>query len=806
MHKSNLFILGCCLGFMPFSASQATQLAAVTNDDSSGIAFKQQIQNQNQTDSVVYGNNELINFSFDLSVRSSDIGQNAHIYAVAIHNSQWYQLNFSGIWQRWNGNIDSLNAFKTKTLGASESFTLLDKSQIPAGEYRVYLGYQLEQTEQLFYNQQPASLLVFDETSPALHAVKNSTLLKDFFSKGVSTLRTQQVSDFSTLGMPIAAEAASDTGSSSVSQTNIQEIGVDEADRIKTDGNNLFVLEACQENSSQQCISSYVITETPASNQLNAQFNTEDHQWQQGNLYLTDIDDAAHLVYLSDSMNSPVFDIWFSPFSWTENESHLQIIAADNPESLELKQSIRIDASTISSRLIGGVLYIVSRKTAYPYTVFPTSLEDTLLENPASTEVAEINIEDLLPGIAFDDETEFTPLVTSSDCFLPNQNSQKPIDNTVVTITAIPLANPDSHYSTCIAGQVDTFYMSTQSIYLATSRYPFTVSNNDIIYPENQEMTTEIHKFALNADALEYKGSGSVPGHLGWETDKQPFRMGEFDGILKVATSQGDSWVGNPSTRVGVLREAENPKRLEEISHLDNLGKPGERLFAARFIANRGYLVTFRNTDPLYVLNFNDPENPEIVGELEINGYSDYLHPIGEHYLLGIGKDAIPSENADRGAFPQGLKLSLFDVSNAENLREIDSLVLGKRGSESAVLYDHHALAWLQQGESATLAIPVQINENERLDAGIDYTQPSAFYEWSETGLFTFAIQTGEEPSITQQGRLITHSAETECADTELFCYSQGQNTYNDRAVIQGDSVHYIHNNAVHSSAITDLD
>jgi hypothetical protein len=225
-------------------------------------------------------------------------------------------------------------------------------------------------------------------------------------------------------------------------------------------------------------------------------------------------------------------------------------------------------------------------------------------------------------------------------------------------------------------------------------------------------------------------------------------------------------------------------------------------------------LVTFKQTDPLYVLNFKDPEHPEILGELEVQGYSDYLHPIGENYLLGIGKHAIPGNEGDT-AFFQGVKLSLFDVSNANNLRDVKSIIIGKRGTESAVLQDHHALAWLpsEKGNSATLSIPIQLNDREQTQNNpflINADPASSYYEWTHTGLYTFNIST-DTPDIKLLGKLLTDKAPENCNelglgfDTQNSCF-QGQQTYNDRAVIQGNSVHYFHNNSVFSSAMTDLE
>lgn len=210
--------------------------------------------------------------------------------------------------------------------------------------------------------------------------------------------------------------------------------------------------------------------------------------------------------------------------------------------------------------------------------------------------------------------------------------------------------------------------------------------------------------------------------------DKKPFRMGEYKGILKVATSLGESWGVSLRTRVSVLQENSSSQTLEEISFIDNLGKPGEKLYSARFIGNRGYLVTFRVTDPLYLLDFTEPESPKILGELEINGYSDYLHPVGENFLLGIGKDAAADDNTDRGAWYQGVKLSLFDISTANNLKEVQSIIIGKRGTSSTVLYDHHALAWLPAETPGSFRLAIPIDENTTRSEYYDYNLPSAPY------------------------------------------------------------------------------
>ena len=171
---------------------------------------------------------------------------------------------------------------------------------------------------------------------------------------------------------------------------------------------------------------------------------------------------------------------------------------------------------------------------------------------------------------------------------------------------------------------------------------------------------------------------------------------------------------------------------------------------------------------------------------------------------MGIGKDAIPDAIGDPnfvGAWYQGVKLALYDVSSKDTLKEVDSLVIGKRGTESAVLQDHHTLAWLASGDLATLAIPIELHNNRYPDnyfgANYDYSKPNSYFDWTHTGLYTFTIDTGPKPKITFERRLIANTN-----DPKLYSNYVGVSTYNDRAVIQGSSVHYLHDNRILSTPL----
>jgi uncharacterized secreted protein with C-terminal beta-propeller domain len=177
-----------------------------------------------------------------------------------------------------------------------------------------------------------------------------------------------------------------------------------------------------------------------------------------------------------------------------------------------------------------------------------------------------------------------------------------------------------------------------------------------------------------------YLASGSISGRL-----LNQFSMSEHKGDLRVAATKDGS---ENSSEVNVLRE--DGGVLTSVGSVGGLGK-GEQIFAVRFLGDRGYVVTFRQTDPLYVLDLSDAAAPKVTGELKIPGYSAYLHPIGDHRLLGVGQDA-----TDQGRV-QGTQLSLFDVSDPANPTRLANATL--TGSSSDAEYDHHAfLYWPKTG------------------------------------------------------------------------------------------------------------
>ncbi len=166
-----------------------------------------------------------------------------------------------------------------------------------------------------------------------------------------------------------------------------------------------------------------------------------------------------------------------------------------------------------------------------------------------------------------------------------------------------------------------------------------------------------------------------------------------------MASTTSPAWWGPVSDSESLVTVLSQDRgELREIGSVDGLGET-EQIYSVRFMGDTAYVVTFRQTDPLYTVDLSDPSDPRVVGELKILGYSAYLHPVGEDLLLGVGQDATETGRI------QGTQISLFDVSDLSNPRRIDTITLSE-GSNSEVEYDHHAfLYWPDTGLGM---IPVQ--------------------------------------------------------------------------------------------------
>ena len=230
-------------------------------------------------------------------------------------------------------------------------------------------------------------------------------------------------------------------------------------------------------------------------------------------------------------------------------------------------------------------------------------------------------------------------------------------------------------------------YGSTGSLYVASRRYVRALELGEDV-PEGTR--TEIHRFDIsNPQRTTYAATGTVPGFI-----LNNYALSEHEGKLRVASTEEPSWLpngtggGESQSTVTVLEQ--QGRALTRIGSVSGLGK-GERIYAVRFMGERGYVVTFRQVDPLYTLDLKDPTAPKVVGELKIPGYSAYLHPVGDDRLLGIGREG------------SGVKASLFDVSNMAAPTQVTQLMFGS--GNSTVEFDPHAFLYWPPSKLAVMPL-----------------------------------------------------------------------------------------------------
>ena len=734
---------------------------------------------------------DLLTASVSMPVATPDLGKQADLYLVASHESRWYQRTIWG-WRDWSGDLEQLERYRSAELSESIEFSLFTDDQLLAGDYQVWIGYQVAGKE-IQASEAPATFTVHSENVDVLHPFRSDAALEEYLKQSMSGGASSDFNQlaFQTFAAPESIDSTA--GTTRVSTTNIQEAGVDEADIIKTDGEFLYLLRNC---GFENCIATFALDSvTPMAEEVGVyQPPTEINDFSSATSSMYLIEDSAvgnDLIVTLSGSNPHV--AWLDIWSWGSNEVELEFIDATDPANLSLSDRMVIEGSLISSRRVGDSLYVVTRYSPSLEGFVPYAFdENTQAANQSALEAATLTT--LIPKVEFP-EQDPRDLIESKDCYITTGSLDENYNPSIITVTSIPLANPESFSSTCFLGSTETVYMTTDALYLATTQNEYDILSRDSLIFDSEHITS-IHKFSLNNGQVNYAASGEARGHLGWAEDKRSFRMGTGGGsgeYLNIVTSIGSTWNDTSSTRLTVLKEEGN--RLETVDFIDGIGKPGEQLFAARFIGERAYLVTFQVIDPLYVIDLSDQENPTIAGELEIEGYSDYLHPVSENLLLGFGKDAIPDDGSSdfgftRGAWYQGVKISLFDVADPANPFEINALVYGKRGSESELLTDHHAISFLPTSAffPYRFAIPIQVHETEPDYELFDPDSPSAWYSFTNKGLYTF--------DVTEDGVFETGYIEGDSTN-DVIDFAPFFSSFGDRSVLLDNAVFYVHQGEV---------
>jgi inhibitor of cysteine peptidase len=270
---------------------------------------------------------------------------------------------------------------------------------------------------------------------------------------------------------------------------------------------------------------------------------------------------------------------------------------------------------------------------------------------------------------------------------------------------------------------------------------------------QKEFLKTVIHKIGVDKSVIVYRGSGEVIGRV-----LNQFSMDEFNGNFRIATTTGSQRDDSSLNHLFVLDE-----NLKGVGGIEDIAK-GEKIHSVRFMGGKAYMVTFKKIDPFFVIDVESPEDPKILGYLKIPGFSDYLHPFDENHIIGVGKETVEASDElkdDRGldfAWFQGIKISLFDVSDVENPKEKTKIIIGDRGTDSISLKDHKA--FLFDKERELLVIPILLAEIDEGEYGGE-VPPNVRGERIWQGAFVLNI---DENDISERGR-ITHYDEVDFAE-----------------------------------------
>jgi len=478
------------------------------------------------------------------------------------------------------------------------------------------------------------------------------------------------------------------------STTNTQEQGVDEGDFVKSDGDYLYIL------SGQELVIAdawpaeglAVVSRTELEGQPFALYVAGDRAMVLSSVYP---DEVPWLL----AANSRWFCPWFDP------QTQVTLLDVTDRAAPQVVEETVLDGSLVDSRVIGDRAYLVVRNSfPVPEPIFPVLpppdviiLDDAPQGAPAfeSQDQFRQRLEDdwdvEMPGYTTvtygpGGETEANGLLAQPpDIWVPSA----PDGTDMLTVVLFDMAGTGGPVaSTSILGVDGTVYASTDSLYVVSHSWSLPWARRG-----SAEMS-KVYKFGLGTDDVTMEAAGAVPG---WVLNQ--FSMDEEDGFFRVATTSSDEYLAN---NVFVMGQAGDD--LNIVGSLTDVGVT-ERLYAARFLGDRGYLVTFRQIDPLFALDLSDPRAPRLAGELEIPGYSSYLHPMGEDHLIGLGRYADPATG-----IPQGLQLSLFDVADLSQPTLLDRYVFSEDfwGGYSEAEWDHHAFSYFSDYD--TLTVPLGLN------------------------------------------------------------------------------------------------
>jgi inhibitor of cysteine peptidase len=493
--------------------------------------------------------------------------------------------------------------------------------------------------------------------------------------------------------VPVPEQASSSGQPNPYSTTNIQVAGVDEADTVKNDGKYIYTISTVSDFSIPRIVDNtvlptiwnviYIVKADPQDPKVIAKITLDNDTYPAG-IFLSE--DSSRLAVLASQYQVTTHgtirqdnDVIFFSYQRDVNTVIYVYDISDKAYPV-LARNFTISGSYFNSRMIGNNVYTVVSQPAYAFDNNGTITNVTLPKVYDASKVAKVS--EVAPQNVY-----YADTIPSYFTF-----------TTFIGLNILDEAQEPTHL-TLLMGGTSVMYVSMNNIY--------------ITYPTGSG--TSIYRVRVNGSALAFEAKGSVAGYV-----LNQYSMDEDNGYFRVATT----WNNN---NVYVLN-----MNLSLVGRLENLAE-GERIYSVRFMGNKGYVVTFRQTDPFFVIDLNNPTDPKVAGELKIPGYSSYLHPYDENHIIGLGK-----EN-------NTVKLSLFDVTNVKAPIETAKYVVNGDWSDSQALQDPKAFLFDKQKELLVIPMSVTtytyINRTaEELARGEETMQTS---EWQGAYVFKLTLTSG---------------------------------------------------------------
>jgi inhibitor of cysteine peptidase len=511
----------------------------------------------------------------------------------------------------------------------------------------------------------------YDDVINAFKTIyKNNTIQ---YSNGVKSTASRVTAASATTGAEksTAAQATTDgsvSGTSDYSTTNLQVDGVDEGDIVKNDGSYLYTLFNNKLNIAD--------VRDPKNMKLVSTLTFDNSNAVDMYVYKNKL-----IVVTNQNPNYATKSAKAMPVHNYNNQTKVMVYDITDRSNPKEFRSFTQDGNFVSSRMIGNNIYVATSYYSY--------VNDT----------NNITAEEIVPKAG---ESTKQKMIPAANIFIPIE----PQNASYAILSGINVEDTTVSASTvaCV-GSAGNVFASLNNLYLSSQRAYYRIAmgapvtkggapTNNVksgamvasIYNE----TTDIIRFNLNGGKVAYTGTCTVDGNI-----NNQFSMDEFNGYFRIATT---TYSPDMKNNLYIF-----DSKMKLTGSIEDMAK-GEKIYSVRFMNNRAYIVTFRTVDPLFVIDLTNPKAPKVLGELKIPGFSDYLQPYSDDLIIGFGKDAVESGNM---AYYQGLKLSLFDVSDPLNPKETFSYHIGDRGSTSPVLNDHRAL--LFNKDKNIIGFPVTI-------------------------------------------------------------------------------------------------